>query len=134
MKYDPEKVKVNINGVPILGFAEGTFVEVETNGGDDKWSHYVGADGDVTTEKNVDPTGTLTVTLKHDSPSAITLENLAKQGARVSGLVKDLNLDPGVKGAKGTGGYVEPSTQQRGEEVSEIEYVIKFEKLEPLPT
>lgn len=131
MKYDPDKVKVNINGIPILGFAEGTFVEVDP--GDDTWSQYIGADGDVTTEKNVDPTGTVTLTLKHDSPSAQALEQMAQNEARVSGLVKDLNLDPGVKVHKGTGGYVEPSTQSRGEEVQEIEFEIKFEKLEPVP-
>lgn len=127
-KYDPDKVNVSIGQRIIGGFAEGTFVEVDFN--EDKWSHYVGAQGDTTTEKNIDKTGTITLTVKSDSPSAQYLSSLAQNGSEVSGMVTDNNSDEGTGGWSGTRGHVERPTDSRGEEIQDIDFEIKFEKLE----
>ena len=130
--YSPENVVITINGVPVVGIAEGTFISVEFNS--EKWEHYVGADGDVTTVENLDKTGTFTLTLKQNSATRRLLDQQYRAGNSVLVTMKDLNDGTafGV-GYVGTDGRVErPVSEDRSAELEEIEYEIKVAKLEPI--
>lgn len=65
--YDPKKVIVTFGGVPISGFADGTFIAVKP--ASDTWVKKVGADGEVSRVKTNDDTSEVTLTLKATSPS-----------------------------------------------------------------
>ncbi len=73
--YDPKKVIVNVGGVPISGFADGTFISAERD--NDAWSKVSGADGVVSRAKSNDLTGTITLTLQQTSPANDVLTGFA---------------------------------------------------------
>ena len=92
--YDPKQVIITIGGVPMSGFAEGTFLEVVRN--EPTWNTVVGADGLVTRGKTNNFSGTLTLTLKQSSPSNDVLSGFmaldeATNAGVVPILVKDLS-------------------------------------------
>lgn len=92
--YDPKQVIVTINAVPISGFSDGTFLEIDRS--EPTWNTVVGADGLVTRGKTNNFTGTVTLTLKQSSPSNDVLSGLmAIDEATNAGvfpiLVKDLS-------------------------------------------
>ena len=72
--YDPKQVIVTIGGVPMSGFSDGTFLEIDRN--EPTWNVVVGADGLVTRGKTNNFTGTVTLTLKQSSPSNDVLSGL----------------------------------------------------------
>ena len=72
--YDPKQVIVTIGGVPMSGFSDGTFLEIDRN--EPTWNVVVGADGLVTRGKTNNFTGTVTFTLKQSSPSNDVLSGL----------------------------------------------------------
>lgn len=91
--YDPKQVIVTIGGVPMSGFSDGTFLEIDRN--EPTWNMVVGADGLVTRGKTNNFSGTLTLTLKQSSPSNDVLSGfMAIDEASNAGvfpvLVKDL--------------------------------------------
>lgn len=91
--YDPSSVIITIAGVPMSGFTEATFLEIDRN--EPTWNMVVGADGLVTRSKTNNFSGTLTLTLKQSSPSNDVLSGLlAIDEATNAGvfpvLVKDL--------------------------------------------
>lgn len=92
--YDPKQIIVTINGIPMSGFSDGTFLEIDRN--EPTWNVVVGADGLVTRGKTNNFTGTVTLTLKQSSPSNDVLSGLmAIDEATNTGvfpiLVKDLS-------------------------------------------
>lgn len=92
--YDPSEVVITISGVPMSGFSDGTFLEIDRN--EPTWNTVVGADGLVTRGKTNNFSGTLTLTLKQSSPSNDVLSGLmALDEANNTGvfpiLVKDLS-------------------------------------------
>ena len=92
--YDPKQVIITIGGVPMSGFSEGTFLEIDRD--EPTWVKVVGADGLVTRGKTNNFSGTLTLTLKQSSPSNDVLSGfMALDEATNSGvvpvLVKDLS-------------------------------------------
>lgn len=92
--YDPKQVIITIGGVPLSGFSDGTFLEIDRN--QPTWNTVVGADGLVTRGKTNDFSGTLTLTLKQSSPSNDVLSGfMAVDEATNLGifpvLVKDLS-------------------------------------------
>jgi hypothetical protein len=92
--YDPKQVIITISGVPMSGFSDGTFLEIDRN--EPTWNTVVGADGLVTRGKTNNFSGTLTLTLKQSSPSNDVLSGLmAVDEATNAGvfpvLVKDLS-------------------------------------------
>ena len=92
--YDPKQVIVTIGGVPMSGFSDGTFLEIDRN--EPTWNTVVGADGLVTRGKTNNFSGTLTLTLKQSSPSNDVLSGfMAVDEATNAGifpiLVKDLS-------------------------------------------
>jgi hypothetical protein len=59
--YDPKKVIITLGGVPIGGYADGTFVQVDPNS--ETWTKKVGADGEVSRSLSNDNTHTIQITL-----------------------------------------------------------------------
>ena len=92
--YDPKQVIITVGGVPMSGFSDGTFLEIDRN--EPTWNMVVGADGLVTRGKTNNFSGTMTLTLKQSSPSNDVLSGfMAIVEASNSGvfpiLVKDLS-------------------------------------------
>lgn len=65
--YDPKKVIITLGGVPITGFADGTFIQVDPNSA--TWEKKVGADGEVIRAMQNDNTHTVQITLQQSSAS-----------------------------------------------------------------
>jgi hypothetical protein len=84
--YDPDKVIVTFGGVPIGGYAEGTFISVKANS--DLYTKKVGADGEIARGRKHNNTHNVTLTLMQTSASNTylqTIENmdrLANMGIR----------------------------------------------------
>lgn len=92
--YDPKQVIISIGGIPMSGFSDGTFLEIERD--EATWTKTVGADGLVTRAKTNNRSGTLTLTLKQSSPSNDVLSGIlaldeATNAGVVPVLVKDLS-------------------------------------------
>lgn len=92
--YDPKAVVITIGGVPMSGFADGTFLEISRDV--QAFTKVVGADGTTTRVKSNNTGGTMTVTLKQSSPSNDVLSAFAQADALtntgvVPVLVKDLS-------------------------------------------
>lgn len=65
--YDPKKVIITLGGVPITGFADGTFVQIDPNS--EFFTKKVGADGEVVRSMSNDNTHTVQITLQQSSVS-----------------------------------------------------------------
>jgi hypothetical protein len=92
--YDPKKVILVIGGVPIGGYADGTFILFERT--TDMFSKVVGADGEVSRAKSNDKTGQFTITLLQTSDSNDILSGIAELDERlnsgvVPAILKEMN-------------------------------------------
>lgn len=74
--YDPKLLVVTFSGVPLLGFADGTFLTVERS--EDMWNEVTGADGITSRAKTNNKSGLATLTLVQTSPSNDVLSALAQ--------------------------------------------------------
>lgn len=72
--YDPDEVRVLINGLEVYGFAEGSMVTVERN--QDYFNNYTGTRGEVSRAVVRDDSGIITFRLQHTSPFIETIRNL----------------------------------------------------------
>jgi hypothetical protein len=63
----PSKVIITLGGVPIGGYADGTFVQIDPNS--ETWTKKVGADGEVARALSNDNTHTIQITLMQTSLS-----------------------------------------------------------------
>ena len=102
--YNPKDVIVVVNGVPISGFAEGTFVEAERSS--DAFEKYVGTQGEVSRAKLADVSGSFTFTLAQTSPSNDFLSGIRQTdeltgGGVVAVSVTDLSGRTKLVGAMG---------------------------------
>jgi hypothetical protein len=88
--YDPAKVMITLGGVPITGFADGTFVSVEPAG--DRFTKKVGADGEVSRTKSNDNTSRVTLTLKQTSLSNTYLNTLKESDRLLNAGVRPLSI------------------------------------------
>lgn len=73
--YDPKEVIININGIPISGFADGTFINVSRE--KDAFTKVIGSDGVQSRAKSNDRSGMIVLTLVQTSASNDTLSALA---------------------------------------------------------
>ena len=73
-KYNPAEVSIIISGIPISGYADGTFITVERD--EDSFTKQVGTDGEVTRSKSNNKTGTATLILMQTSASNLALSAL----------------------------------------------------------
>lgn len=93
--YNPDAVTVVVGGIPISGFADGTFVEIEPMS--DGVTSVSGADGEIARAISTDRRHTVTLTLLQTSDSndllaglyGVDLESTA--GAMVPVIVSDLS-------------------------------------------
>lgn len=85
--YDPTNVHLTVNGNKIVGFAEGTMISGSRN--TDKQSQNVGSKGEVTFVQSADKTGTIEITLKHNSASLSDLKSLYDRGVKFNISVYD---------------------------------------------
>lgn len=76
--YDPKRVIVTVGGSPILGFASGTFIEVERS--EDAVNLMVGTQGEYAWALNRNKSGTITLTLMHTAQSNDILSAMARAG------------------------------------------------------
>lgn len=92
--YSPADVIVNIGGIRLSNFADGSFVTAERNG--QAFTISPGADGKIARVRNADRSGKVTVRLHQTSPSNDLLSALAaidEQSGEGVGelLIKDMN-------------------------------------------
>jgi hypothetical protein len=129
--YQPDFVTVAFNGVPITGFAPGTFVSAARN--NDTWNMSVGSGGDATRAKSGDRSGRVTITLLGSSKSNAALAAMAKiderLGTQVAPLqVKDLSGDDLV--FCGTAWIVKPPNIEKSNEETNREWIFETDDLE----
>lgn len=92
--FDPKSVIVTIGGVPMSGYADGTFLEITAD--NQQWTKVIGADGFTTRVKSNDYGGVMTLTLSQSSPSndvlsaLLNVDKLSNAGV-VPILIKDLS-------------------------------------------
>lgn len=92
--FDPKSVIVTIGGVPMSGYADGTFLEITAD--TQQWTKVIGADGFTTRVKSNDYGGVMTLTLSQSSPSndvlsaLLNVDKLSNAGV-VPILIKDLS-------------------------------------------
>lgn len=92
--FDPKSVIITIGGVPMSGFADGTFLEITAD--NQQFSKVVGADGFTTRVKSNNYGAVMTLTLAQTSPSNDVLSGIlaldrAQNAGVVPVLIKDMS-------------------------------------------
>lgn len=129
--YQPDLVAFSFRGVPITGFAPGTFISAARN--NDSWAINVGSGGDATRTKTGDKSGRITLTLLAESESNAYLDSQEKLD-QLSGtglgpiLVKDLSGGDTI--TAGTAWIVKPPDQEKANEGSNREWMFETDNLE----
>lgn len=125
-QYDPRQVAVLLNGVEIVGFAEGTMINVERS--NPRWSPDVGAKGETTAVRSADDTATATITLKHNSVSNEYLHRLWREqdepGFELTFSAVDRNFDGDVSTSGSNCKITNLPAWTRGAEVESVEWEI----------
>lgn len=121
-QFDPKDVSIHMGGMIITGVAEGTFVTCEKN--EDNYQAYVGSQGEVARTHNADPTGTITFTLEHTSPSNSHMLSLANSKDMFAGKVTDMNADGGESVGGSDCWCVKPANLERAGEVTDREWTV----------
>jgi hypothetical protein len=88
--FDPKQTVFIAGGIPIGGFADGTFIAVERS--NDTFSKVSGADGIVSRAKSNDLSGTITITLAQTSPSNDILTGFAQADEQTNNGVIPLSV------------------------------------------
>jgi hypothetical protein len=73
--YNPRQVSFVFRGIKFSAFADNTFIEVERSS--DGWHKHVGANGDVTRTRDLDISGTYTLTLMSQSSDNDEMQTIA---------------------------------------------------------
>lgn len=123
--YSPKDVVVTFHGLPLSGYADGSFVEVARKS--DSFSLVMGADGEAARTASADDSGTITVTLLQTSgsndflSSELALDELTKM-ATGPVIVQDLF---GTTVCSSDGAFLaKPADVSMGKEVGERKWVI----------
>jgi hypothetical protein len=123
--YDPKSVVVTIGGVPMSGYADGTFLNVDRD--ENAFTKVTGADGTSTRVKSNNRSGSMTLTLKQSSPSNdvlsgfASLDELSNTGV-VPILIKDLSGNSLFFSA--TGWVQKFPSSEFGKEINNREWVL----------
>lgn len=128
--YNPANILVAWNGIPIEGFADGTFVVAER--ANDSFSKVVGSSGEGARAKSNDKSGSVTVTLMQTSASndllsaALALDE--NSGDAVGPLlITDLNGTTLIEAQ--TAWILRPPNNEFGREISNREWVFDTDSL-----
>lgn len=130
--YDPSQVTIIFAGIPISGFADGTFVSVEQN--EDSFTLQVGTDGEGTRSKTNNRSGRVTLTLMQSSASndalaAIhSLDVLSPSGDGIGPLLIKDNSGRSLFSADAAW-IVKPPTGEFGREATSREWIIETDHL-----
>lgn len=89
--FDFKKTSVIINGHFVTGWMDGSVITAAKTS--DNVTPHVGAKGEVTYTENNDPTGTIVITIKQDSPSLPVLIALSKTKTEFPAQVIDANTN-----------------------------------------
>lgn len=129
--YSPDKVSIVFGGSILGGYADDTFVKIETSV--EAFTKHVGADGEVTRTRNADKSGKVTVTLKqtsdsNDVMSAYYLADTTSLQGYLPIIVKD-NL--GRTLAAGSSSWVSKmADSEYGKESGDREWIIEVADLQ----
>jgi len=129
--YDPKQVVVVVGGVPLSGFADGTFISVER--ANDSFSKVSGADGYVSRSKSNDKSGSVTITLAQTSPSNDILQGFALADELTNnGVVPILVKDVGGRTTfvSAFGWIKKTPSAEFGKEISNREWVLDVADLD----
>lgn len=132
--YDPAKVSVIFNGVPLHGFADGTFVRIERD--EDMFTKVTGADGETSRAKSNNRGGFAAVILQQTSESNDHLAAFAEADEINNAghgplLVKDLN---GTTLAFASSAWIKKKPNAEfGKEITDREWVIDCADLKYVP-
>lgn len=129
--FDPKEVVLVIGGVPIAGYADGTFISVERSS--DTFEKISGADGIISRSKLNDFSGELTITLAQTSPSNDILTGFAQADEKsnsgvVPVLLKDIGGTTVIFAAKGW--IRKPPVVEFGKSISNREWMLDLADLE----
>ena len=125
--YDPKDVVVNVGGVPMQGFADGTYINVTRS--NDSFTSVSGADGEVARAKSNDKRGEMTLTLLQTSLSNDVLSGFAKLDEAANAgvvpiIIKDLT---GLTVLfSGNGWIKKPADFERGKEIANAEWSLEL--------
>ena len=126
--YDPKQVTLNISGVLVSGFADGTFIKVERIK-PEIYTTHVGAHGEVGRTKSNDRTGKITFTLKGTSPSNAKLDLLKNSPLPIPFGVKNNSTSMFVAGSTNSWLSKDPSVEF-GLEETNVEWEITCDELD----
>lgn len=130
--YDPAQVSIVAFGIPISGYADGTFVSVEQN--EDSFSLSVGADGDACRAKTNNRSGRITLTLLQSSLSndlltaQHALDILSPNGDGIGPFLMKDNSGRSLYAAE-KAWIVKPATSAFGRDVESREWIIESDNL-----
>ena len=129
--YDAKEVVLTLDGTPVFGYADGTFISIERE--EETYNKVVGADGMVSRAKTNNRSGTLTLTLKQTSPSNEDLSDFLNQDELNNEGVFSVLLKDASSGSRifsSTGWVQGLPTIEYAKEISEREWVIELSKIE----
>jgi hypothetical protein len=129
--FDPSRVLVSYHGVPISGFADGTFISAERD--TESFSKTVGADGEVARVANADKSGKVKLTLLQTSQGNDVLSAMLKideltKHAIGPVFIKDLFGTTLVGGAEAW--LEKPATVVLGKEIEGREWTVVVADME----
>ena len=128
--YDPAEVVITLGGIPITGYAEDTFVNVEFD--EDQWTKVTGADGHTARAKSNNYAGSVTITLMQTSAGNDVLNSLWLRDRRRNEGVVPLLVKDSQGRTRWTATYAwvrKMPAQEFGSENGEREWVIDCAEL-----
>ncbi|AUN19971.1 hypothetical protein RSJ22_00295 (plasmid) [Clostridium botulinum] len=130
--YNPELVNLILTHSRgthyVTGFSNGSEIACERES--DKYVKHTGMKGDTTFARSLDKSGTITFSLKHDSPSNKLLYTLSEGDTTFDTQLVDGN-DVSKSKAGGTECVImKPANLTRGSEIAEQEWVIAVPALD----
>ncbi|MCA9508965.1 MAG: DUF3277 family protein [Myxococcales bacterium] len=131
--YDPENYSVIFNAIPIEGFAEDDFIDIEYDS--DSYQDEVGADGHVVRYKSSDQRATISFNLMATSPSNKILSAIYNADLKApNGLGVGPILIRDTQGATvfaGTQAWIQKLPKNTlGQKLGTLEWKIRVAKLE----
>lgn len=129
--YDPKEVILTVGGVPIGGYADGTFISFERS--NDAYTMISGADGETSRAKSNDKNGSLTLTLAQTSDSNAVLSGIAQLDEKSNAgvvpiLLKEVNGDTTILSASG---WIRKfPTVEYAKEITNREWIIDIANVE----
>lgn len=89
-EYSPDYVDIIYGGIPITGFADNSFIEIELE--EDDFKKQVGSLGDVTRTRSLNRSGKITITLMDAAPVNSLLMAFARTDRRIGGGFKPFSF------------------------------------------